>query len=253
MGALAASGVLSARAHVWPLLFCCQRGPWLTVPLLWLHRGFTLLFGVSSRLLSVDMQNKARPVPSSVGAKGLECSPSTPTMNSYFYKFMINLLKRFSSERKLLEVRGAFIIRSVLGASLLPRPRIFILTSCNGSRQPWSLLLLQCVMVAERGKSRERRLRRRAWEAGKSRGEGNAGSSEGAGGGEEPAECGWELGVVAGKEMREQAQGPQPQRESGVEATLGVVKGLILRRGQKGKEQDGTVPASWEGPPRASW
>lgn len=33
-------------------------------------------------------------------------------MNSYFYKFMINLLKRFSSERKLLEARGAFIIRS---------------------------------------------------------------------------------------------------------------------------------------------
>uniref|UniRef100_A0A3Q1MIG5 Protein VAC14 homolog n=1 Tax=Bos taurus TaxID=9913 RepID=A0A3Q1MIG5_BOVIN len=47
------------------------------------------------------------------GTKGLECSPSTPTMNSYFYKFMINLLKRFSSERKLLEVRGAFIIRSL--------------------------------------------------------------------------------------------------------------------------------------------
>ncbi|KFQ05248.1 Protein VAC14, partial [Leptosomus discolor] len=48
---------------------------------------------------------------SSSGMKGLECSPSTPTMNSYFYKFMINLLKRFSSERKLLETRGAFIIR----------------------------------------------------------------------------------------------------------------------------------------------
>lgn len=45
--------------------------------------------------------------------KGLECSPSSPTMNSYFYKFMINLLKRFSSERKLLEVRGAFIIRQL--------------------------------------------------------------------------------------------------------------------------------------------
>ena len=50
-------------------------------------------------------------VPFSIGTKGLECSPSTPTMNSYFYKFMINLLKRFSSERKLLEVRGGFIIR----------------------------------------------------------------------------------------------------------------------------------------------
>ncbi|PNJ61742.1 VAC14 isoform 8, partial [Pongo abelii] len=47
------------------------------------------------------------------GTKGLECSPSTPTMNSYFYKFMINLLKRFSSERKLLEVRGPFIIRQL--------------------------------------------------------------------------------------------------------------------------------------------
>nr|XP_031536663.1 protein VAC14 homolog isoform X2 [Vicugna pacos] len=51
------------------------------------------------------------------GTKGLECSPSTPTMNSYFYKFMINLLKRFSSERKLLEVRGAFIIRSAPAAA----------------------------------------------------------------------------------------------------------------------------------------
>uniref|UniRef100_A0A8C3FPD1 Protein VAC14 homolog n=1 Tax=Chrysemys picta bellii TaxID=8478 RepID=A0A8C3FPD1_CHRPI len=47
------------------------------------------------------------------GTKGMECSPSTPTMNSYFYKFMINLLKRFSSERKLLETRGAFIIRQL--------------------------------------------------------------------------------------------------------------------------------------------
>uniref|UniRef100_A0A8C2T6T1 Protein VAC14 homolog n=1 Tax=Coturnix japonica TaxID=93934 RepID=A0A8C2T6T1_COTJA len=50
---------------------------------------------------------------SSSGPKGLECSPSTPTMNSYFYKFMINLLRRFSSERKLLETRGAFIIRQL--------------------------------------------------------------------------------------------------------------------------------------------
>uniref|UniRef100_A0A674JTU7 Protein VAC14 homolog n=1 Tax=Terrapene triunguis TaxID=2587831 RepID=A0A674JTU7_9SAUR len=50
---------------------------------------------------------------SSSGMKGMECSPSTPTMNSYFYKFMINLLKRFSSERKLLETRGAFIIRQL--------------------------------------------------------------------------------------------------------------------------------------------
>uniref|UniRef100_A0A8D2QMN0 Protein VAC14 homolog n=1 Tax=Zosterops lateralis melanops TaxID=1220523 RepID=A0A8D2QMN0_ZOSLA len=50
---------------------------------------------------------------SSSSTKGLECSPSTPTMNSYFYKFMINLLKRFSSERKLLESRGAFIIRQL--------------------------------------------------------------------------------------------------------------------------------------------
>ncbi|XP_069510892.1 protein VAC14 homolog isoform X1 [Ambystoma mexicanum] len=50
---------------------------------------------------------------SPTGAKGIEYSPSTPTMNSYFYKFMINLLKRFSSERKLLETRGAFVIRQL--------------------------------------------------------------------------------------------------------------------------------------------
>ncbi|XP_063294124.1 protein VAC14 homolog [Pelobates fuscus] len=49
----------------------------------------------------------------SQGARGHECSPSTPTMNSYFHRFMINLLKRFSSERKLLESRGAFIIRQL--------------------------------------------------------------------------------------------------------------------------------------------
>ncbi|XP_053558318.1 protein VAC14 homolog [Bombina bombina] len=50
---------------------------------------------------------------SSTGSRGLECSPSTPTMNLYFHRFMINLLKRFSTERKLLETRGAFIIRQL--------------------------------------------------------------------------------------------------------------------------------------------
>lgn len=47
------------------------------------------------------------------GSKAADSSPSTPSMNSYFYKFMINLLKRFSLERKLLENRGAFIIRQL--------------------------------------------------------------------------------------------------------------------------------------------
>uniref|UniRef100_A0A4W4EVC9 Protein VAC14 homolog n=1 Tax=Electrophorus electricus TaxID=8005 RepID=A0A4W4EVC9_ELEEL len=46
-------------------------------------------------------------------SKVVDSSPSTPSMNSYFYKFMINLLKRFSLERKLLETRGAFIIRQL--------------------------------------------------------------------------------------------------------------------------------------------
>ncbi|XP_072225592.1 protein VAC14 homolog [Leuresthes tenuis] len=49
----------------------------------------------------------------STGSKAVDASPSTPSMNSYFYKFMINLLKRFSLERKLLENRGAFIIRQL--------------------------------------------------------------------------------------------------------------------------------------------
>uniref|UniRef100_A0A4W4EUE5 Protein VAC14 homolog n=1 Tax=Electrophorus electricus TaxID=8005 RepID=A0A4W4EUE5_ELEEL len=48
-----------------------------------------------------------------LGSKVVDSSPSTPSMNSYFYKFMINLLKRFSLERKLLETRGAFIIRQL--------------------------------------------------------------------------------------------------------------------------------------------
>ncbi|XP_046889925.1 protein VAC14 homolog [Hypomesus transpacificus] len=47
------------------------------------------------------------------GQQPTDSSPSTPSMNSYFYKFMINLLKRFSLERKLLENRGAFIIRQL--------------------------------------------------------------------------------------------------------------------------------------------
>ncbi|XP_016330710.1 protein VAC14 homolog isoform X2 [Sinocyclocheilus anshuiensis] len=47
------------------------------------------------------------------GSKVTDLSPSTPSMSSYFYKFMINLLKRFSLERKLLEMRGAFIIRQL--------------------------------------------------------------------------------------------------------------------------------------------
>ncbi|XP_068606490.1 protein VAC14 homolog [Brachionichthys hirsutus] len=51
--------------------------------------------------------------PPPAGSKASDASPSTPSMNSYFYKFMINLLKRFSLERKLLEVRGAFIIRQL--------------------------------------------------------------------------------------------------------------------------------------------
>uniref|UniRef100_A0A8D2ZLM9 Protein VAC14 homolog n=1 Tax=Scophthalmus maximus TaxID=52904 RepID=A0A8D2ZLM9_SCOMX len=49
----------------------------------------------------------------STGSKAADSSPSTPSMNSYFYKFMINLLKRLSLERKLLENRGAFIIRQL--------------------------------------------------------------------------------------------------------------------------------------------
>ncbi|XP_056381393.1 protein VAC14 homolog isoform X2 [Hyla sarda] len=52
-------------------------------------------------------------LPGSCGVRGLESLPSTPTMNSYFHRFMVNLLKRFSSERKLLETRGAFIIRQL--------------------------------------------------------------------------------------------------------------------------------------------
>ncbi|XP_038663006.1 protein VAC14 homolog isoform X2 [Scyliorhinus canicula] len=50
---------------------------------------------------------------SSSRPRTLECSPSTPTMNSYFFKFMINLLKQFNSEKRLLEIRGAFIIRQL--------------------------------------------------------------------------------------------------------------------------------------------
>lgn len=52
-------------------------------------------------------------VPEKSTNKAMDSSPSTPSMNSYFYKFMINLLKRFSLERKLLENRGAFIIRQL--------------------------------------------------------------------------------------------------------------------------------------------
>ena len=40
---------------------------------------------------------------------------SAHNMNSYFTKFMVSLLKIFSTDRQLLEDRGAFIIRYVLG------------------------------------------------------------------------------------------------------------------------------------------
>uniref|UniRef100_A0A8C5WVS3 Uncharacterized protein n=1 Tax=Laticauda laticaudata TaxID=8630 RepID=A0A8C5WVS3_LATLA len=69
--------------------------------------GRGLQEGPGLRLEQLDLS-----VPTSAkSTKSMGCSPSTPTMNSYFYQFMINLLKRFSSERKLLEIRGAFIIR----------------------------------------------------------------------------------------------------------------------------------------------
>ncbi|XP_028930594.1 protein VAC14 homolog isoform X1 [Ornithorhynchus anatinus] len=67
---------------------------------------------VSQSELQVPAPNRSGLL-SPLGPKALECSPYTPTMNSYFYKFMINLLKRFSGERKLLEIRGAFIIRQL--------------------------------------------------------------------------------------------------------------------------------------------
>ncbi|XP_006878685.1 PREDICTED: protein VAC14 homolog [Elephantulus edwardii] len=67
---------------------------------------------VSHMELQVPASGRAGPL-HAPGTKGLEYSPSTPTMNSYFYKFMINLLKRFSSEQRLLETRGAFIIRQL--------------------------------------------------------------------------------------------------------------------------------------------
>ncbi|XP_073461748.1 protein VAC14 homolog [Aquarana catesbeiana] len=55
----------------------------------------------------------ARGVQLGEGARGLESSPSTPTMNSYFHRFMVNLLKRFSSERRLLGDPRGLIIRQL--------------------------------------------------------------------------------------------------------------------------------------------
>ncbi|XP_061761061.1 protein VAC14 homolog [Nerophis ophidion] len=69
--------------------------------------------GQADPALTCDGLELKVPAGSKPGAKTGESSPSTPSMNSYFYKFMINLLKRFSSERKLLESRGAFIIRQL--------------------------------------------------------------------------------------------------------------------------------------------
>ncbi|XP_061837224.1 protein VAC14 homolog [Nerophis lumbriciformis] len=69
--------------------------------------------GQTDPTLTCDGLELKVPAGSKPGAKTGESSPSTPSMNSYFYKFMINLLKRFSAERKLLESRGAFIIRQL--------------------------------------------------------------------------------------------------------------------------------------------
>ncbi|XP_056144292.1 protein VAC14 homolog [Lampris incognitus] len=63
--------------------------------------------------VELKLPEGAKPGQPSVATKLTDLSPSTPSMNSYFYKFMINLLKRFSLERKLLENRGAFIIRQL--------------------------------------------------------------------------------------------------------------------------------------------
>lgn len=68
---------------------------------------------VQTKLQVPSVARGAMPSSCGEGARALESSPSTPTMNSYFHRFMVNLLKRFSSERKLLETRGAFIIRQL--------------------------------------------------------------------------------------------------------------------------------------------
>lgn len=112
--------------------------------------AFTIAYVLWGPHHPVDHQVNLGSVPFSAGTKGLECSPSTPTMNSYFYKFMINLLKRFSSERKLLEARGAFIIRSGSVRLLsLTQPRRF---TSHRARAPsnhflfhFSLLLFLCI------------------------------------------------------------------------------------------------------------
>ncbi|KAM9502473.1 protein VAC14 homolog isoform 2-T2 [Salvelinus alpinus] len=64
----------------------------------------------SDNKLALQVPDGAKAGPQTVVG---DSSPSTPSMNSYFYKFMINLLKRFCLERKLLENRGAFIIRQL--------------------------------------------------------------------------------------------------------------------------------------------
>lgn len=71
------------------------------------------LFSGQSTLHVPSPARGVQPGSAGEGGRGLESSPSTPTMNSYFHRFMVNLLKRFSSERRLLETRGAFIIRQL--------------------------------------------------------------------------------------------------------------------------------------------
>nr|DBA16711.1 TPA: hypothetical protein GDO54_002253 [Pyxicephalus adspersus] len=71
------------------------------------------LFSGQSSLHVPSPARGVQPASTGEGTRGLENSPSTPTMNSYFHRFMVNLLKRFSSERRLLDIRGAFIIRQL--------------------------------------------------------------------------------------------------------------------------------------------
>ena len=177
--------------------------------LIWLHRDSPHLFGIDNCFLSVDMQNKPCSVPSSVGTKGLECSPSTPTMNSYFYKFMINLLKRFSSERKLLEVRGAFIIRSVLGASLLPQPRVSSSRHARGRGSHGLSARPVCDGCRKREKPGEEAEKRGLRGRKKPRREGDAGSLEGQEAGRSLLSAAGSGRGVASKETGE------PQGESG--------------------------------------
>ena len=98
-----------------------MKGKWTSSPLniVRIH-----VWWMTLQVVLLDLEVLAEISSSAAGQEATVETENTPlqravasahNMNSYFTKFMVSLLKIFSTDRQLLEDRGAFIIRYVLG------------------------------------------------------------------------------------------------------------------------------------------